>query len=83
MSAPESPLAFPRTLDSDEVQFMEPQVGMSLRDWFAGQALPSTLTQGFNIKTSLGDKSAVEWATEIAYRAADRMLSERAKAGQP
>lgn len=48
-----------------------PQTGMSLRDWFAGQALLALLghpnTQG------------VEFAHQAAYIVADKMIAERKK----
>lgn len=66
--------AFPlpqATSDEREVsvrQYAEP--GMSLRDWFAGQAL-----------TGLSSKngSVSETTARIAYRYADAMLAERNK----
>lgn len=45
--------------------------GMSLRDWFAGQALVVFLNPGWNDATSI--------APADAYRIADLMLAERAK----
>ena len=45
--------------------------GMSLRDWFAGQALASDWA---------GDYSPMQ-AAEHAYKYADGMLAERAKGG--
>ncbi|MDP3936705.1 MAG: hypothetical protein Q8R92_01060 [Deltaproteobacteria bacterium] len=47
-------------------------VGMTLRDWFAGQALIGLLSQG---------SQTVRWHNEngaIAYQAADAMLAHRA-----
>lgn len=77
MSAPENPPAFPRTLDSDEVQFCSAQEGMSLRDWFAGQALIGLMTHSAHDHCPLfgdGDPFARD-----AYIVADAMLAERAK----
>lgn len=46
---------------------IEPSVGMSLRDWFAGQALSGLATaDGFWVD-----------AAKLAYRYADDMLLER------
>lgn len=42
--------------------------GISLRDWFAGQALAGLITQGVSIK-----------AAETAYKYADSMLKEKAQ----
>lgn len=54
------------------------QRGMSLRDWFAGQALTVAFREirdrhgGFN-------ELAAKWAAEDAYLAADAMLAARSK----
>lgn len=49
--------------------------GMSLRDWFAGQAL-----SGLIASEAGGEPYKNEWAAERAYLLSDAMLSERAKA---
>lgn len=49
--------------------------GMSLRDWFAGQALAGSLANP-------GVMSAIDWATQ-AYELADAMLAARAQKGKP
>jgi hypothetical protein len=46
------------------------QYGMTLRDWFAGQALVGVMVDG-----ELGANSAAE----LCYRFADAMLKERDK----
>lgn len=53
------------------------EYGMSLRDWFAGQALPSACTLAFN---NIGQATTMqllpeEWAAKIAYGVADAMLA--------
>ena len=48
--------------------------GMSLRDWFAGQALVGLLAQETE---EWGNESEVN--ARIAYRSADAMLAERQK----
>ena len=51
------------------------QAGMSLRDWFAGQAL--TLISGRSWDhVGVGDELIAQWA-ETAYAIADAMLKER------
>lgn len=52
---------------------METTGGMSLRDWFAGQALPALLTR-FMEDGSIGTQP---WT--VAYQVADEMLAERVK----
>jgi hypothetical protein len=47
--------------------------GMTLRDWFAGQALGSILTQEI-----AGAAEKIVWA-ELAYQYADAMLAQREK----
>lgn len=46
--------------------------GMTLRDWFAGQALA-------NSRTFPGDWTAICSIADWAYQIADAMLAERAK----
>lgn len=69
--------AFPNTGNS--TWRMEPEYGMTLRDWFAGQAV-----NGF---CSMSDTTGTwSWlprdAAEEAYKLADAMLAERAKGCQ-
>jgi len=45
--------------------------GMTLRDWFAGQALIGIATNPGGLDTDTG-----EWAS-LAYHVADKMLAER------
>lgn len=63
-----SPPAFPLAVQPD-FQFAEP--GMSLRDWFAGQALAGLLAH------ASGDDP--HKAPSFAYALADKMLAERSK----
>ena len=53
-----------------------PQDGMSLRDWFAGQALAGIMAGGSDTS------NAVEWAPEEAYAVADAMLAARMEGGK-
>lgn len=65
---------------------------MSLRDWFAGQALSGLLAQVEDqFVGDLSDPEAIaqwhrdtdrRWAT-FCYRIADAMLAARSKAGEP
>lgn len=61
-----NPPAFPQSLSAEG-----PFGGMTLRDWFAGQALAGLLTQG---------KWKTEQLARQSYCAADAMLAERGKA---
>lgn len=70
MSAPENPQAFPHP---GEPGWWDVSAGMSLRDWFAGQAL-----SGMVACATLHATNAEHAA--IAYSLADSMLAERAKA---
>lgn len=65
MAKPENPPAFPLAVPTD---FQFANNGMSLRDWFAGQAITMCLKD-----VSLGYDA---WARE-AYAVADAMLSAR------
>ena len=50
-------------------------MGMSLRDWFAGQALMSMLTSPTQIKE--GSCESYDLAARLSYRFADAMLAAR------
>lgn len=63
-----NPPAFPRTYSAAGHN------GMTLRDWFAGQALPQVQRAGQEHATVTRDDIAVE-----AYRMADALLAARAK----
>lgn len=67
------PQAFP-CLDSSDGALAMRDPGMTLRDWFAGQALAGMLA---NSADNWSDHS---FAAKWAYEAADAMLAERAKA---
>ena len=61
--------AFPMVTDFCPLKGIRSTEGMSLRDYFAGQLMPSML----NTFDSFDE------AAEAAYEAADAMLAERAK----
>jgi hypothetical protein len=69
--------AFPSVLYSHERAENWSTDGMSLRDWFAGQALAGRMINGF---ASSADSAA---HARVAYAMADAMLFERSKAGLP
>ncbi len=67
--------AFPRPFSEDKFNedMLPSQRGMSLRDWFAGQALVGILSDGQY-------KPGKQWAADAsasAYKVADEMLSAR------
>ncbi len=62
----------PEVRDSDGCGIMEGSRGMSLRDWFAGQALAGLIAQ---------EDIAHVTAAQHAFAHADAMLAERAKGG--
>lgn len=54
--------------------------GMSLRDWFAGQAIPSSIAEAVRRnQQQLGAIRVSEAAARLAFEIADAMLAERAK----
>ena len=59
----------------DDTHMYPTSTGMTLRDWFAGQALA-----GLSI-ANLWDKQE-DMITALAYRAADAMLAAREKGGE-
>jgi hypothetical protein len=76
MSEAENPPAFPaqryeESAFGDNGAFID-YPGMSLRDWFAGQALSGMLASEAGIQPYPYD-----WAAERAYLLADAMLSAR------
>jgi hypothetical protein len=68
--------AFPTNavLNEDGSIYQWPESGMTLRDWFAGQALMSMLSQPDKITDSTYAKAA-----ELSYKFADAMIEEREK----
>ncbi len=62
-----------------------PEGGMTLRDWFAGQALSAMLANVEALKVlsveakRRGDSDGFGVTAEMAYRHADAMLEERKK----
>jgi len=72
----DNPQAFP-CLDSSGYGLSMHDPGMTLRDWFAGQALAGITT---NIKANT---EAYPIVAQVAYRLSDAMLSERAKSSAP
>ena len=61
--------AFPCRSEKNEhgVEYQAAELGMTLRDWFAGQALSGLLSRGFTTDIS----------ADIAYKAADEMIKRR------
>ena len=64
--------AFPNTGNS--VWSMPPSPGMTLRDWFAGQALSGLLASEAGVAPYPYD-----WAAERSFILADAMLAARSK----
>jgi hypothetical protein len=80
MSKPDNPPAFPVIAEGGTNSGLHPEFhsGMSLRDWFAGQAIGSALAcmNPITIEPDANAKLA-----RMAYALADAMLSERQKGG--
>lgn len=80
MSAPENPSAFPYACP---LEFHAAESGMTLRDWFAGQALPAVVAatsagQHYPGDGFLDDRPINERMAIDAYKLADAMLAARA-----
>ena len=78
MSAVDNPAAFPVVLPDEIGGFSFAHSGMTLRDWFAGQALAGGLASGARI-----DGSSAKQRDELAetvYAIADAMLAARGDA---
>ncbi len=75
--------AFPQ---GDEIGVKDPvtgnriYTGMSLRDWFAGQALAGLLTDPTTTGTVI--RTVCEVQAEVAYAMADAMLAARGREGK-
>lgn len=69
MADPKNPTAFPVRIGED---IWSP--GMTLRDWFAGQAMA-----GYLLAMPEDDEASIMEVAEISYMLADAMLSERIK----
>jgi hypothetical protein len=67
-------LAFPLHEDLMHAENMD-QRGMTLRDYFAGEAVSSIMTAFINNP----EKDALEQGAELAYMLADAMLKARGK----
>lgn len=78
MDKPNNPQAYP-CLDSNGYGLSMRDPGMSLRDWFAGQALAGGLANTDTTKTMAmwGSSGSKTQMAEWAYAHADAMLAER------
>ncbi len=78
MSKAHNPPAFPRVLSQEDGDYGRKEFrcehGMTLRDWFAGQAMQARLTHAEPCFEESWASTA-EWAYEMA----DAMLAEREK----
>lgn len=86
---PENPFVYPMSSKDKQVNMATglnapmagstaPNLGMTLRDYFAGQALAGELVSISALPISK-DETAVEHFARGAYSLADAMLKERAK----
>jgi hypothetical protein len=76
----ENPSAFPNAYDDRECPHCDGPVrggatGMTLRDWFAGQALSALA--GMQIGHGLSSEEIARVVSEGAFMLADAMLTER------
>lgn len=72
--------AFPLNECHDDGTHHHSHAGMSLRDYFAAQALPAIYADRDSVaawRTSSGTTTYAEWAASLAYQMADAMLKER------
>ena len=72
----ENPSAFPMTGEGfGDDHYRTWQRGMTLRDWFAGQALAATIALSLDVVHTA--PSPMPMAARLAYEAADAMLAAR------
>ena len=72
--------AFPRTgtLESPSSEWIDPQDGMFLRDWFAGRAMQAGLSGVLPEHwDELSGKDVADRIAKLAYKMADAMLEAR------
>ena len=74
--------AFPLEVKNDDGTYFAIETGMSLRDWFAGQALIALLSQRSTLIDNLGHvfPSEKEPVCRAAFAFADAMLASRLRA---
>lgn len=72
----ENPSAFPLQANDGCGNFMEPEYGMTLRDWFAGQAVSALVHQVLSSEADARDTPLL--VASFAYDIADAMLAARA-----
>ena len=79
MNAPHNPLAFPQP----EIEGVTVHTGMTLRDYFAGQALSAVTERVFADPATKGmlASEVTGLISQVSYDIADAMLAERAKGG--
>lgn len=84
----DNPSAFPNT--GNPTWQLEPEAGMTLRDWFAGRAVTGILANSENTQAgaeptncalSCRPEEFSSWVAKASYLVADAMLAERAKGG--
>ena len=75
---PENPQAFPCLDDNGNGLYMR-DPGMTLRDYFAGQALPAAIMRNYGNDWGKDGVRHLPLAAEWAYRAADAMLTARSR----
>lgn len=71
MGKTDNPPAFPFVLPDESGSYQMVEPGMSLRDWFAGQAL------------AMSNPDRPSYLAEWAFSVADAMLAESQKGRQP
>lgn len=75
--------AFPRNaLSGGDHGYPVQSDGMSLRDWFAGQALAGLIASGRSAYDLLDGDYQAAYAAYRAYTVADAMLAAREKEGR-
>ena len=70
--------AFPSN-NHPSTQAHEAVLGMTLRDWFAGQALPTVVDGALKLLRATEQMPAADKMAHAAYVLADAMLAERDK----
>lgn len=75
MGVPENPPAFPAS--AADCNGYEGSPGMTLRDWFAGQAIPGAMDLAVQACLATGKPTPPGTVAATAYDIADAMLAQR------
>lgn len=69
--------AFPESSHNQQGRYETFQKGMTLRDWFAGQAINGMMLHVLDLKATINDREMDKIVSKACYELADAMLKTR------